>query len=93
MVARESIILAAREVIVLILVIGENAVDPLPDHAQHRLSSEGRITAVVERVNKGVMYARTVAVDEPEAEFGQPAPSTDPILEKAIERATTKKAA
>ena len=36
----------------------------------------------------------TVAVDEPEtAEFGQPAPATDPILDKAIERLAEKKAA
>ena len=36
----------------------------------------------------------TVAVDEPEAtEFGQPAPTTDPILDKAIERLSEKKAA
>jgi carboxyl-terminal processing protease len=35
----------------------------------------------------------TVIVDEPEVEFGQPPPATDPILEKAIERATTRKAA
>jgi carboxyl-terminal processing protease len=36
----------------------------------------------------------TVAVDEPEpTEFGQPAPTSDPILEKAIERVAEKKAA
>jgi carboxyl-terminal processing protease len=35
----------------------------------------------------------TVAVDEPDVEFGQAAPTTDPVLEKAIERATQKKAA
>jgi carboxyl-terminal processing protease len=39
----------------------------------------------------------TVAVEEPDVEFGQPAPATDPILEKAIERvvqnAAQKKAA
>ena len=35
----------------------------------------------------------TVAVDEPDVEFGQPAPTTDPVLEKALERATQKKAA
>jgi len=35
----------------------------------------------------------TVAVDEPDVEFGQPAPTTDPILEKALERLTEKKAA
>jgi carboxyl-terminal processing protease len=36
----------------------------------------------------------TVAVDESDAvEFGQPAPTTDPVLDKAIERLTEKKAA
>ena len=36
----------------------------------------------------------TVPVDEPDAlEFGQPAPTTDPILDKALERLTEKKAA
>jgi carboxyl-terminal processing protease len=36
----------------------------------------------------------TVAVDEPDAvEFGQPAPTTDPILDKALERLSEKKAA
>jgi carboxyl-terminal processing protease len=35
----------------------------------------------------------TVAIDEPEADFGQPAPTTDPILEKALERLAEKKAA
>ena len=28
----------------------------------------------------------TVAVDEPDVEFGQPVPTTDPVLEKALER-------
>jgi carboxyl-terminal processing protease len=35
----------------------------------------------------------TVAVDDPEVDFGQPAPTTDPILEKALERIAEKKAA
>jgi carboxyl-terminal processing protease len=36
----------------------------------------------------------TVAVDEPEpTEFGAPRPTTDPILDKALERLSTKKAA
>lgn len=35
----------------------------------------------------------TVAVDEPDVDFGQPAPTTDPILEKALQRAAQKKAA
>jgi carboxyl-terminal processing protease len=37
--------------------------------------------------------APTVAVDEPFVNFGQVPPTSDPILEKALERATAKKAA
>jgi carboxyl-terminal processing protease len=35
----------------------------------------------------------TVSVEQPDVEFGQPAPAGDPVLDKAIERLTTKKAA
>ena len=35
----------------------------------------------------------TVAVDEPDVVFGQPAPADDPILTKALERLSEKKAA
>jgi carboxyl-terminal processing protease len=35
----------------------------------------------------------TVAVEQPDVEFGQPAPTSDPVLEKALERLTQKKAA
>jgi carboxyl-terminal processing protease len=35
----------------------------------------------------------TVPVDEPDVEFGQQAPTTDPILDKALEQLTEKKAA
>jgi len=35
----------------------------------------------------------TIAVDEPDVEFGQPAPTTDPILDKALEQLSDKKAA
>ncbi len=35
----------------------------------------------------------TVAVDEPDVEFGQPAPTDDPILDKALERARQQKKA
>ena len=35
----------------------------------------------------------TVVVDEPDVEFGQPAPTSDPILDKAIERLSLKQAA
>jgi carboxyl-terminal processing protease len=34
-----------------------------------------------------------IPVDEPEVEFGQQAPTTDPVLDEAIEQATKKKAA
>ena len=35
----------------------------------------------------------TIAVDEPDVEFGQPAPATDAILNKALERLAAKQAA
>lgn len=35
----------------------------------------------------------TVAIEEPDVEFGQPAPTNDPILEKALEQLGQKKAA
>jgi carboxyl-terminal processing protease len=35
----------------------------------------------------------SVAVNDPDVEFGQPAPTTDPILEKALELVAQKKAA
>ena len=35
----------------------------------------------------------TVAVDDVDVEFGQPAPTSDPALDKAIERLAVKKAA
>ena len=34
-----------------------------------------------------------VTVDQPDVEFGQPAPTTDPVLDKAIERISLKQAA
>ena len=35
----------------------------------------------------------TVTVDQPDVEFGQPPPATDPVLDKALERVAPKKAA
>ena len=35
----------------------------------------------------------SVAVDEPDVDFGQPAPTNDPILERALQQAAQKKAA
>jgi len=34
-----------------------------------------------------------VSVDQPDVEFGQPAPTTDPVLDKAIDRLAARKAA
>jgi C-terminal processing protease CtpA/Prc len=41
----------------------------------------------------GTGLAPTIEVEEPEREFGQAAPATDPILEKALEQVRVKKAA
>jgi carboxyl-terminal processing protease len=41
----------------------------------------------------GTGLAPTIDVEEPEREFGQAAPATDPILEKALEQVRAKKAA
>jgi carboxyl-terminal processing protease len=35
----------------------------------------------------------TLQVDEPDVEFGAPAPTTDPVLDSAVQRAKTKRAA
>jgi carboxyl-terminal processing protease len=35
----------------------------------------------------------TIAVEEPDVEFGQPPPANDPVLDKALERASHKRAA
>ena len=35
----------------------------------------------------------TIQVDEPDVEFGAPAPTTDPVLDSAVQRAKTKRAA
>jgi carboxyl-terminal processing protease len=65
---------------------------PLPDGSGLWLSTTRYLTpAGVPLHEKGLEPA--IPVDEPEVEFGQQAPTTDPILDKAIERATTKKAA
>jgi carboxyl-terminal processing protease len=35
----------------------------------------------------------TIAVDQPDVEFGQPQPAGDPVLDKALEKLAEKKAA
>jgi len=65
----------------------------LPDGAGLWLSTTRYLTPSGAPLNEKGLEP-TVAVDEPDAvEFGQPAPTTDPILDKAIERLTDKKAA
>ena len=65
----------------------------LPDGAGLWLSTTRYLTPSGSPLNEKGLEP-TVAVDEPDAvEFGQPAPTTDPVLEKAIERLTEKKAA
>ena len=64
----------------------------LPDGAGLWLSTMRYLTPAGTPLHeKGI--EPTVPVDEPDVEFGQPAPTTDPVLDKALERFTEKKAA
>jgi carboxyl-terminal processing protease len=65
----------------------------LPDGAGLWLSSTRYLTPAGAQLHEKGLEP-TLAVDEPDAaEFGQPAPTTDPILDKALERMSEKKAA
>ena len=64
----------------------------LPDGSGLWLSTTRYLTPAGNPLHeKGV--EPSIAVDEPDIEFGQAAPATDPVLEKALERASQKKAA
>lgn len=64
----------------------------LPDGSGLWLSTTQYLTPGGEPLHeKGL--APTVPIDEPDVEFGQPAPAGDPILDQAIERLSEKKAA
>jgi len=64
----------------------------LPDGAGLWLSTMRYLTPAGTPLHeKGI--EPTVPVDEPDVEFGQPAPTTDPVLDKALERFAEKKAA
>jgi carboxyl-terminal processing protease len=64
----------------------------LPDSSGIWLSTSRYLTPAGTPLHeKGLEPA--VAVDEPDVEFGQPAPPGDPVLDKAIERFAEKKAA
>jgi carboxyl-terminal processing protease len=65
----------------------------LPDGAGLWLSTTRYLTPAGAALHEKGLEP-TIPVDEPDiVEFGQPAPTTDPILDKAIERLTDKKAA
>jgi carboxyl-terminal processing protease len=64
----------------------------LPDGSGLWLSTTRYLTPAGTPLHeKGLTPA--IAVDQPDVEFGQAAPTTDPVLDKAIERLTDKKAA
>jgi len=64
----------------------------LPDGAGLWLSTMRYLTPAGTPLHeKGLEPA--IVVDDPDVEFGQPAPSTDPILEKAVEHLADRKAA
>ena len=71
---------------------GEQKLVKLPDGTGLWLTMSKYLTPSGDPLHeKGI--EPTVAVDVPEVDFGQPEPSTDLILEKALERLTEKKAA
>ena len=71
---------------------GEQKLVKLPDGTGLWLTMSKYLTPSGDPLHeKGI--EPTVAVEVPEVDFGQPEPSTDAILEKALERLTEKKAA
>ena len=64
----------------------------LPDGAGLWLSTSRFLTPKGDPLHEKGLEP-TVPVDDPDIEFGAPAPTTDPILEKALERLSDKKAA
>jgi carboxyl-terminal processing protease len=64
----------------------------LPDGAGLWLSTTRYLTPKGDPLHEKGLEP-TVPVDDPDIEFGAPAPTTDPVLEKAIERLSDKKAA
>jgi carboxyl-terminal processing protease len=71
---------------------GEQKLVKLPDGTGLWITTVKYLTPSGEPLHeKGLTPA--VAVETPDVEFGQPEPTTDPILEKALERLAEKKAA
>ncbi len=71
---------------------GEQKLVKLPDGTGLWLTSAKYLTPSGEALH-GKGLAPTVPVDAPDVEFGQADPTTDVILDKALERLTEKKAA
>ncbi|HUR34277.1 MAG TPA: S41 family peptidase [Vicinamibacterales bacterium] len=71
---------------------GEQKLVKLPDGTGLWITTAKYLTPAGEPLHeKGLTPA--VPVDTPDVDFGQPEPTTDPILEKALERLAEKKAA
>jgi carboxyl-terminal processing protease len=71
---------------------GEQKLVKLPDGSGFWLTTTKYLTPAGTPLHEKGLEP-TVAVDTPDVEFGQPEPTTDPILEKALERLAEKKAA
>ncbi|MGE3958770.1 MAG: S41 family peptidase [Vicinamibacterales bacterium] len=71
---------------------GEQKLVKLPDGTGLWITVAKFLTPAGEPLH-GKGLAPTVAVDTPDVEFGQPEPQEDPILDKALERLSVKKAA
>jgi carboxyl-terminal processing protease len=71
---------------------GEQKLVKLPDGTGLWITSTKYLTPSGDPLHEKGLEP-TVAVDAPDVEFGQPEPSPDAILEKALERLTEKKAA
>jgi carboxyl-terminal processing protease len=71
---------------------GEQKLVKLPDGTGLWLTTAKYLTPSGEPLHEKGLEP-TVAVDAPDVEFGQPEPTTDAILDKALERLTEKKAA
>lgn len=71
---------------------GEQSLVKLPDGSGFWLTTAKYLTPAGTPLHEKGLEP-TVAVDTPDVEFGQPEPTTDPILDQALERLAGKKAA
>jgi carboxyl-terminal processing protease len=71
---------------------GQQKLVKLPDGSGLWLTTTRYLTPAGEPLHEKGLEP-TVTVDQPDVEFGQPAPTDDPVLDKALERIAPKKAA